>query len=603
MGRIAHRPGFGNGRLRAGGLAATAAVLGFVAWYAPTALASGLSGKWLEVRSPHFVVVSNAGRRPAIETAEHFEQIREIFRQALPGRLVESGPPLRVFAIDGERTMKRFLPAYWERKGSVRPAGVFRKIPTGTEVVIRAEMVAEGQYSTVYHEYFHFLVHKTGLKVPVWLNEGLATYWGTTRLSKGTAEVGRPDADRLETARVGQLLPLEELMAVERSSTHYSRDYEAQRFYAQSWALTHYLIVGDSSGKGREQVVDYLRRVNAGESSGDAAVGAFGDLEDLRSRLKAYIRKVSFPYAKMPPPAPVAKEKFELRELSRAEAAALAALYLVEGMRTRDVAGLVAAALEGAPARVETHVAAGLLQAFNSEYEQAEQALARAVALEGADSLAHYGFAVLRFYSDRSPEGLATVKQHLERAIALDPGFAPARARLAEVLRRTDGCSPTGLAHVRAARDLMPSFPVYRLKEAQVLFECSETDGARAIAREVVEEAADAENNNICWNGSLWGLAREVLPACDRAVALAPESFAVLDSRGVARAILGDLEGATADLRAALELSNQDDWSEQSKALRSDWIKALEGGENPLTGDALKQFRDDPEEQGLDWWQ
>ncbi len=588
----------------AGGLAAAVAVLGFVAWCAPAALAAGLPGKWLEVRSPHFVVVSNAGRRPAMETAEHFEQIREIFTQALPGRLAESGPPLRVFAASGERTMKRLLPAFWERKGGVRPVGVFRSNPLGVQVVVRADLLASGYHGVVYHEYFHMLVQGTGVQVPLWLNEGLASYWGSTRLTRKAAEVGRPDIGRLELLRSGQLMKLEELMAVERSSPHYGRSDKAQRFYAQSWALTHYLMIGDRSGKGREQMIDYLRRVAAGESSQDAA-RVFGDLEDLKSRLGVYIRKLRFPYREMSPPAPLSPEQLELRELSRAEAAARAALFLLEGRRTRDVEELVATALEGAPKRAESHVAAGLLHAWNREYEQAEQALGRAVVLGGAGSLAHYAFAVLRFYRDPSPEGLATVEQHLEQAIALEVGFAPARARLAEVLRRTAGCSQPALVHIRAARAQVPDYAPYRLKEAQILLECGDVEAGRAIARQVVEEAADSgdgsEHNTICWQGSLWGMAREVLPSCDRAVGLRRGSH-TLDSRGVARAIDGDLEGAVADLRAALEIAERGGWSEDMKSQRSAWVRALEGGENPFAGDGLARFREDPVAMGLDWW-
>ena len=42
------------------------------------------------------------------------------------------------------------------------------------------------------------------------------------------------------------------------------------------------------------------------------------------------------------------------------------------------------------------------------------------------------------------------------------------------------------------------------------------------------------EWNGICWNGSLAGVADAVLPACERAVALAPEDGMIRDSRGLA---------------------------------------------------------------------
>src|SRR5271157_5978292 len=39
---------------------------------------------WLEVRSPNFTVVSNAGEREARRTAAQFEEFREVFHAAFP---------------------------------------------------------------------------------------------------------------------------------------------------------------------------------------------------------------------------------------------------------------------------------------------------------------------------------------------------------------------------------------------------------------------------------------------------------------------------------------------------------------------------------------
>jgi hypothetical protein len=44
---------------------------------------TGAEQKWVEVRSPNFIVVSNAGEKEARKTAVHFEQIRAVFRRSL----------------------------------------------------------------------------------------------------------------------------------------------------------------------------------------------------------------------------------------------------------------------------------------------------------------------------------------------------------------------------------------------------------------------------------------------------------------------------------------------------------------------------------------
>ena len=56
--------------------------------------------------------------------------------------------------------------------------------------------------------------------------------------------------------------------------------------------------------------------------------------------------------------------------------------------------------------------------------------------------------------------------------------------------------------------------------------------------------------NELCWHGSLWGHAADVMRACEQAVTLAPEDGGVRDSRGLALALTGDIEGAIADFQA-----------------------------------------------------
>jgi hypothetical protein len=51
----------------------------------------------------------------------------------------------------------------------------------------------------------------------------------------------------------------------------------------------------------------------------------------------------------------------------------------------------------------------------------------------------------------------------------------------------------------------------------------------------------------VCWSGATEGFAREVLPACDHAVKLAPDNGNYRDSRGLARAVSGDIDGAIQD--------------------------------------------------------
>jgi WD40 repeat protein len=102
--------------------------------------------------------------------------------------------------------------------------------------------------------------------------------------------------------------------------------------------------------------------------------------------------------------------------------------------------------------------------------------------------------------------------------------------------------------------------------------------------------------NSLCWEGTLWGEASSVMSACERAVALAPEDGNARDSRGLARALTGDIAGAINDFKYYIL------WARGSNGFgnvavsvprREAWIKDLERGLNPITADVLQAERDE----------
>jgi WD40 repeat protein len=80
----------------------------------------------------------------------------------------------------------------------------------------------------------------------------------------------------------------------------------------------------------------------------------------------------------------------------------------------------------------------------------------------------------------------------------------------------------------------------------------------------------------ICWYGSLRGEAASVLESCEKAVTLEP---GYVGSRGLAKALAGDNEGAIQDFQAFIELSDNPGEKRQVQG----YIDTLRAGENPFT--------------------
>jgi hypothetical protein len=96
--------------------------------------------------------------------------------------------------------------------------------------------------------------------------------------------------------------------------------------------------------------------------------------------------------------------------------------------------------------------------------------------------------------------------------------------------------------------------------------------------------------NTLCWYGSLHGRAADVLYAGEKAVNLDPDYKEYQDSRGLARALTGDLAGALADFQAVLDSGVFDDWQD-IKQRRQRWVEALKAGNNPFTPEELEALR------------
>ncbi|MEM7532880.1 MAG: tetratricopeptide repeat protein [Chloroflexota bacterium] len=99
--------------------------------------------------------------------------------------------------------------------------------------------------------------------------------------------------------------------------------------------------------------------------------------------------------------------------------------------------------------------------------------------------------------------------------------------------------------------------------------------------------------NNACWRASLYGQLEVALPYCEDAVKHAPESFDYRDSRGLAYALLGEVDKAIADFQFAVDVAKALDDSRYKPFIeeRQAWIDALKAGENPFTDEMLAELR------------
>jgi len=253
---------------------------------------------WVEVRSAHFRVVSDAGADEVLRVATELEKIRSVYQEVV-GPEVEPGDPILVFASAEAEGFEALLPAKWREEGGRRWAGLFLEAPSGYALLLRLDLRGDLRFRTVYHEYFHYLTRRTIGRLPPWLNEGLADYWATIDIRDEEILVGRPDYDYLALLKRKASLPLETLFAAGSDSPHYRREETMTLFYAQSWALTHFLQSDESR---RRELTAYVSRLGGGADPLHAARETFGDLGKLGEDLRRYVRSRRFRGARLATP-------------------------------------------------------------------------------------------------------------------------------------------------------------------------------------------------------------------------------------------------------------------------------------------------------------
>ena len=253
---------------------------------------------WTRMRTANFLFIADTTDRQLRETARKLEQFREVMVRALPNASATSPVPTVVILFQRDRSFSPFKPRYEGRNQEV--GGYFLGYDDINYLVVNIENGEIG-FSTVFHEYAHFLIANGLGRVPVWANEGLAQFYESfeERDSGRVAIIGSPIGDHIAVLRDSTPIPIRDLIAVDSQSPIYNEGSRRGVFYAQSWALMHYLIMGNAQ-KRTPQLVEYLSQIKAGVPQDAAFKKAFGDdFSVLDKELRGYVTQVSMMQLRM----------------------------------------------------------------------------------------------------------------------------------------------------------------------------------------------------------------------------------------------------------------------------------------------------------------
>lgn len=394
--------------------------------------------KWLSIRSKNFLLVGNASESQIRRVGRNLEQFRTAFATLFPAVNKESTTGITVIVFKDDSSFRPFKPLYEGKPANV--AGIFQ---SGNDVNFIALTADQQSPHVIFHEYVHSLTKDATRPLPPWASEGLAEFYAMFEvLSNGKQmNIGKPIGEHIVALRQYPLLPLEMLFTVDHDSPHYNEKTKQGIFYAESWALVHYLMIGNE-GRRRPQLAKYLSLIDAGRSIDETFREAFqGDYVSLEKEVSDYVRnRITWPFL-------IFKSQNELEFDRDMQVSALsdaqAQYYLGNLMLHIDRLDTAEAQLQKAISLDSkfgpSYASMGMLRVRQKRYEDALKFLTQAVQFDSQNHMTHFYYADMlqevqeEQGSDRRKAQLQLMRTHLKKSIELAPRFLQAYGMLGYV--------------------------------------------------------------------------------------------------------------------------------------------------------------------------
>ena len=475
----------------------TLCLLAVVSQHTPVVFAKD---NWISVRTKHFFMVGNDSEKEIKQVGLRLEQFREVFTKLFPNMVFSTPVPTTVVVFKSHSSYAPFKPhantaGYFQAGRDVNYITLTTEVPGANNPYVVRSGDPDDAFHTIFHEYTHLLVNNTFKDAPLWFNEGLAEYYSTFKMTEDRKiMLGAPISNHVYLLRQNQMLPLRALFAVDHKSPHYNEAKKQGIFYAQSWALMHYLLIGKTGFVA--PLTEFLELQNVDVPLEQAFQQAFGmPFETMEKDLRNYIKQDRYN---------VLNGHFENKveldtntqatPLTEAEAQAYLGDLMLHSNR-KDAYTYLEKAIKLDPNLGMAHASLGMAYFREGKVNEARASLERAVAANSQNYLAHYYYAfTLSRQSEEgapvsayTPEIAAKIRTHLQKAIALRPDYLESYNLLAFVSLVSGENMNEAVASLKEALKVSPGRKDFSFTLAQLYARSGDYKTAREMLDQLVK--------------------------------------------------------------------------------------------------------------------
>jgi tetratricopeptide (TPR) repeat protein len=425
--------------------------------------------KWIQLTTKNLNVISNASEDDTRELASKIEQFHFIFTK-LFGVGTEGFLPVTVIAFKSDSSFKPFKPLYNGKPANI--SGYFQPGEDENLIALTTSGYSEERpLATIFHEYTHLLNSYTPRQWPIWLKEGVAEVYSTFDVKKKEVTLGTPVVNHVRLLRENKFIPLMALFGVGVDSPIYNEREKQGIFYAESWALTHYLMFGNNGAR-RAQLVEFAKLINTGMDTQAAFTQAFKtDPANMEKELRHYITSGSYQIITYTLNTAEGEKEIAARPLSDAEVQFHLGNLLMRTRRMDEAETYLKQAIALDAELARPYEGLGFIEMRRDHYDKALDYFKQAATHDSKNFFAHYYYAEAL---QREAQGgfnadtAAKVANELRTAIKLRPQFAQSYYLLAFVALASNGDLKEGLAAIQTAIRLAPQNKHYRLTLARI---------------------------------------------------------------------------------------------------------------------------------------